>query len=748
MDSVTKTGVSYRFDDVVVDGDRLGVEKDNQRRKITPRAFDVLVYLVEHRVRVVEKQELFDKVWKEQFVTDNALTRIIKEIRQVIGDNADAPRYIETVPKRGYRFIAELKNADEATSPGQRAIRSSLEGPDAADLGSQGGSVLPSITDPEGVAARAGFEPGRRALPVIAMLSGLVLVAVILVVVLVSSRNRTQPGDSEVSTTLKTTQVTTWPGLDFFPTLSPDGGSVAYSSDHNGRFEIYVKQLTPGAREIPITSDGQQNISPAWSPDGRHIAYYSMNRGGIWLLPSSGGVAKQLSEFGSLPSWSPDGSLVAFQSREISDAIATTAMPPSTIWVVPARGGEPAPVTQAGVPTGGHGSPAWSPNGRRIVFVTSAVPSEIWSVSADGTDPKRMYRGGHNPIYSPDGGSIYFAGSAGASNFGVLKIRVLAETGETSGKPIQIVSTSRGPINHLSISADGKKIAYTAQFTPSNIWSIAVSPASGEATSSPVALTNETNRKGAPSFSSDGRLISFTDWPGGNPGAIWVMGADGAAARLVTTDSESQHHSSWFPDGDRIAFLSYRRGRPEVWSAAMDTGKIMPVVDIGPDAAFPKLSPDGRQVAFNSARTGSVNVWVAGVEGGELRQLTFDQELAGWPCWSPDGRLLAIEMKRGDDTHIAIVPSGGGSPKQLTFAKGESWPHSWSPDGDKIAFAGYRKGVWDVWWVSRTTGVEKQVTNNDKLNTYIRYPAWSPLGNQIVYEYGETTGNIWLLQLK
>ena len=99
--------------------------------------------------------------------------------------------------------------------------------------------------------------------------------AVILVVVLVSSRNRTQPGDSEVSTALKTTQVTTWPGLDFFPTLSPDGGSVAYSSDHNGRFEIYVKQLTPGAREIPITSDGQQNISPAWSPDGRHIAYYS-----------------------------------------------------------------------------------------------------------------------------------------------------------------------------------------------------------------------------------------------------------------------------------------------------------------------------------------------------------------------------------------------------------------------------------------------------------------------------------------
>ena len=748
MDSATKTRVSYRFEDVVVDGDRLRVEKDNQPRKITPRAFDVLVYLVEHRGRVVEKQELFDKVWMEQFVTDNALTRTIKEIRQVIGDDADAPRYIETVPKRGYRFIAELRQADDATPPAQQAIRSTLEGSVAAEVGSQSGGVLQPITVPESVAARAGFKTGRRALPAVAILSGLVLGGAIIVVVLTLLRDRTQPGASEVKTTLKTTQVTTWPGLDFFPTLSPDGKSIAYSSDHNGSFDIYVKQLTPGAREIQITSDGQQNISPAWSPDGQHIAYCSMNRGGIWLIPSSGGVAKQLSEFGSLPAWSPDGSLIAFQSREYNDVIATTAQPPSTIWVVPVRGGDPAPVTQAGVPTGGHGSPAWSPNGRRIVFVTSAFPNEIWSISADGTALKLMHRGGNNPIYSPDGESIYFAGNSGASNFGVLKIRVRAESEETSGEPIEIASTPRGPINHLSISADGKKIAYTALFWPCNIWSTSVSPVSALATSSPVPLTNETNRKGQPSFSRDGRKIAFTDWRGGNPGSLWVMAADGAAARQVTTDFASQAYPSWFPDGDKVAFLSYRRGRPEVWSAELDTGRVMLVADISPDGSFPKLSPDGKQIAFNSTRTGSMNVWLAAIESGEQRQMTYDRELAGWSCWSPDGRFLALEIKRGNDTHIAIVPSGGGPPKQLTFAQGQSWPHSWSPDGDKIAFAGRRKGVWNVWWVSRTTGAEKQVTNNEKLNTYIRYPGWSPLGNQIVYEYGETTGNIWLLELK
>ncbi len=95
----------YRFDDVIVDRGRFHVEKGGQTKTLTPRAFDLLAYLLEHRDRVVEKQELFERVWRGEFVTDNALTRAIKEIRQAIGDEADSPRYIETVHKRGYRFI-------------------------------------------------------------------------------------------------------------------------------------------------------------------------------------------------------------------------------------------------------------------------------------------------------------------------------------------------------------------------------------------------------------------------------------------------------------------------------------------------------------------------------------------------------------------------------------------------------------------------------------------------------------------
>jgi DNA-binding winged helix-turn-helix (wHTH) protein len=95
----------YCFDDIAVDCENFRVRKNGQGVTLTPRAFDVLIFLLKNGGRVVEKQEIFDSVWKDAFVSDNALTKIVKEIRHALGDSAEAPRYIETVPKRGYRFI-------------------------------------------------------------------------------------------------------------------------------------------------------------------------------------------------------------------------------------------------------------------------------------------------------------------------------------------------------------------------------------------------------------------------------------------------------------------------------------------------------------------------------------------------------------------------------------------------------------------------------------------------------------------
>ena len=245
--------------------------------------------------------------------------------------------------------------------------------------------------------------------------------------------------------------------------------------------------------------------------------------------------------------------------------------------------------------------------------------------------------------------------------------------------------------------------------------------------------------------------LSHRDWhshlePGGHSD-IWVSDAEGAEPRAVTSDPAADSMPSWFPAGDRILFLSNRQGHFGLWTLELSTRMATLLRDVGEGIDSPRLSPDGTRIAFNWARGGStINTWVVPVHGGEPRQLTFDREFLGFACWSPDGRLLALQMRRAGGTHIAVMPSGGGTATQLTSDEGESWPHSWSPDGDKIAFAANRGGLWNVRWVSRTTQEQVQVTDQSKLNAYVRYPAWSPRGDRIAFEYAETAGNIWMVE--
>lgn len=411
---------SYAFGDVTVDCSNLRLHKTDQLRKITPRAFEVLVYLIDHRGAIVEKQELFEQVWKDTFVTDNALTRIVKEIRQVIGDDADAPRYIETIPKHGYRFIAEVRDL-ESTNEREAKLAAETESEIA---------LRTRVPQP----AKSGLLLNRARLVTASML---VLTAIAALVIWRTQNKSIKP---QAPTVLKNVQLTTWPGLDIFPALSPDGNSVAYCSDHNGSFEIYVKPLTPGAREIQITSDGQQNFEPAWSPDGKLLAYYSKNRGGIWVVPASGGAAKQLTEFGSRPAWSPDGSLIAFQSLGLNDLSANSIGPlSSTLWIVQTHGGDPTTITQVGNPPGGHNAPSWSPDGKRIVFIAQdGSPSSMWMLSVKDNELKRVkdYRA-YDPIYSPDGEHIYYGGISDSGSFVLYKLRVSPSGGEAIGEPVE-----------------------------------------------------------------------------------------------------------------------------------------------------------------------------------------------------------------------------------------------------------------------------------------------------------------------
>ncbi|HKC65279.1 MAG TPA: DPP IV N-terminal domain-containing protein [Pyrinomonadaceae bacterium] len=732
----------YRFDNVRVEVASFRLWKDDRAVQVEPKAFQVLLFLIENRGRLVEKRELLDAVWKETFVTENALTREIAQLRKALGESAREAKYIETVPTKGYRFIAdvEVKNGRQA--------KDEDKGETAAIANDE--PVNASASSTVASSKQEDAKEARRSKQSLAFIYIATLIVIALTGLLVWYLLKRPVNETRM--VRRITQITTWAGLDIYPSLSPDGSSIAYSSDHNGNFEIYVKPLASGGHEIQLTSDGAQNFEPAWSPDGQYIAYHSRDRGGIWIVPALGGVARRLTEFGSKPAWSRDGSMIAFQSEAVRDlnGSAYGALPPSTIWTVQARGGEPRQITQVGVPQGGHSSPSWSPDGKRIVFLAyDTTLAEIWSVAAEGSDLKQLTTQQlfFDPVYAPDGESVYCVGNS-RNLYGLWKIPVARATGMRSGDVVEVQSAESQPIRNLSISADGKRIAYSARSLTSDIWSVPLSVSSSEATAPPAPLMQDRSvRKTNPTVSPDGKKIAFSVWRSGAPVSIWLMDADGKNPAQLTTGGRSSGLPTWLSN-DELAYLVYQDDSATIISTNLKTGVERPLFSLTPDMDFPRLAPDGRQLAYNSGKSGTINIWKIALEKGQPQQLTFDKELMGWPIWSPDGRLIACEMKRGDDTHIAIIPDDGGTPTQLTFDHGQSWPHSWSPDGDKIAFAGFRNGVWNVWWVSVRDRTEKQLTNFNKLNTYVRYPAWSPLGNQMVFEYAEMTGNIWTMELK
>ena len=558
---------------------------------------------------------------------------------------------------------------------------------------------------------------------------------------------RAYRSSTSTATTLPLTirQITTSPGLDFNTAFSPDGESIAYSSDHNGNFEIYIRSIAPDGRALQLTTDGQQNFDPAWSPDGKRIAYYSMNRHGIFVMPALGGVAKQLTDFGSHPAWSPDGQLVVFQATSSPDLDAMP-MGNSTLWIVSSQGGAPRQLTQVNSPPGSHYAPSWSPDGKRIVFMNfNTLSAQVWSISDSGDGLQSITQHGTGdkswPSYAPDGRSIYYnRGEA------LWKTPVNPDSGAPSAEPVKVADLGSTVIRNAALSVSGKWIAYSATTATDNLISVPISPLTNEAIGSPSFITNEPGtRHVAPAFSPDGSKLAFTAQRRGESSNIWTAEADGGNLNQATTDGG--RFPSWYPDVKNLAFLSDRQGHRRFWSTAAAGGndKVLFAIE---SIESPKMSPDGRQFAANLTKDGIINVATISVNGGEPKQLTHDRELAGWPCWSPDGQFLALEIKRGDDTHIAIIPSTGGEPIQLTFAHGQSWPHSWSPDGDKIVFAGARDGIWNLFWVSRSDKAVKQLTHNTKLNVFFRYPAWSPRGDRIVSEYSESRGNIYLMQLK
>lgn len=705
----------YRFADVTVDLRRVEVRRGTDVVPLEPRCFDVLRHLLENRDRLVTKEELLEVVWKDTFVTPNVLTRAVAQLRKGLGDDASEARYIQTVARRGYRFIAPV--VDDGGLPAGRTESP----PTAWDHGPAGRRWwLPTVLAAAGAFAAAGLW---------------------LIV-----RHRVDPVSSAATVTPR--RLTATNDAYGYPAISPDGGAVAYVSDRTGTDEIYVASLAPGSRELPITADGAGNVEPAFSPDGQWLAYRSRKRAGIWVVPSTGGAPRQVARFGSDPAWSPDSRSIVFTSRGASGSLSSQAV----LWTVGRDADSPVQLTRLGGPPGGHLNPAWSPDGRLIAFrVGMHQANEIWIVTADGGAPWRVATLNRfaEPVFAPGGRAVYWVDSTSDRNDCLMRLK-LDDGGRAEGDPERVLAFQGGGIQSLSIARTGAAVFLWSRLSV-NLFAIDLGP--GGAVGQPRQLTfddDATNRY--PHLGPDGRVV-YEQAVTGRPTTAWLMDEDGKTREPLAAGLPAGVRAPQWDAGAKRIFAVIEPGSAEQayygWiDLATRRPTRIPIASSGM-TNLPRLSPDGRLLAFHLvAADGVVNVWVQRLDDGTRRQVTFDREAVSYPYWSPDGRWLAVVIKRGEDAHVGVVSAAGGPVQQLTSGRGVRWPYSFSPDDEWVAFSGGLDGndVWNVYAVSRSTKEVRQLTHFTTRSA-ATFPAWSPRGDRIVFARGHSTRSLWTLQL-
>ena len=503
----------YRFDDVSVDLKRLVITRGGAHVEIEPKAFDVLRYLLEHADRLVTKDELLESVWRDTFVTPNVLTRAIAQLRRVLGDDAREARYIETVARRGYRFIA-LVSTDPLVAVSPASDATAELAPSRANTRSLGARLAATVllaAATGGVALLARFPALRDAAEVTAV----------------------------------PTRVTIGGGNNTAPAISPDGRAVAFASDRTGSLEIYVVGLAPGSEEVAITHDGGQNMEPDWSPDGRWIAFHSRRRGGVWIVPSTGGTPQQVVDRGSSPAWSPDSERLVYTPDE--GGLAGRQL----LWTVKRDGLDRRQLTHLGQPAGGHNHPAWSHNGRFIAFAVSygAQKDAIWIVDASGGAP-RLLTPGHSashPRFTPADDAIVWTGNAAAFNGRIFRIGFDAVAGTAIGEATVVTPFENGSLQGLSVAETGAAV-FAVGATDTNLWTIDLDR--DGAALAPSRLTSDVVRNGQPDYSRDGR-IAFSQLGSGLPMTVWAMDPDGSHRIRLAPDGPAGD-PSWSGDGTRV----------------------------------------------------------------------------------------------------------------------------------------------------------------------------------------------------
>ncbi len=560
------------------------------------------------------------------------------------------------------------------------------------------------------------------------------------------------PGSHSLATGLNRTleQLTFGEGPEEWPAWSPDGRMLAYVAELDGYNQLFVRTVATG-EERRISHSARDHIQPAWSPDGTRLAFARARTEGGKLQPNdldgwyfeggeilevelASGRETPLVDDAFGPTYSPDGKTLAFDAQWAG---------PRRIWIADARGHNPRQITTDSTNAVGHVQPKWSPDGRLIVFRRAEkATSDIAIVDSGGGAFALVTSDAvldSDPTWSPDGKWLYFT-SYRSGGINLWRVAVTAE-GKAKGALEQLTSGAGDDVQP-AIAPDGTHLVFAVRGTNADLWRLPVSPATGLPRGEPEPLVATTRVENRGEWSPDGRRIAFNSDRQGQMN-IWVRSlADGSEQR-ITSGPGGDYPPTWSHDGRRIVFFSGRSGNTDIWSVPVEGGELTRLTDDPALDTNPFYSPDGTWIAFVSDRSGSSEVWIMRPDGSEPRQLASIGAWGHFLRWTADSRAVIFRSASVSPIQIVRVQLSDGSVAPLPeIASGGHM--SFSSDGGLAMDVRGHKALWAYPMDGKPA---YKVFEFPDLKVRIDYPMWSPDGRWVLFDrVSPRGGDLWMLE--
>jgi Tol biopolymer transport system component/DNA-binding winged helix-turn-helix (wHTH) protein len=673
-------GGPIRIGDFVVDPRSGELRGSSGKQLLSGQPLHVLLALAEHPGQVVTRDELRARLWPADTYVDfeHGLNAVVKRLRDALGDSADTPRYIETVPRRGYRLIAEVAPA---------AAPAAAEAP-----------ASPPV-DPATSAPRA---PRRR----VALVAIAVVTAGAVTAFVYGNRLRrveASPDPPAAPANFSPKRLTFNPGLQTDPTWSPDGRRIAYVADQHGNLDLFTQSLD-GGEPMRVTSSSANETQPAWSPDGRRLVFRSdEGGGGLFTVTLETGAVRRITSVGFNPAWMPDGRDVAFAGPEMEG-----------LYLVRADGGEPPREILAGALTGGTwASFAVHPDGRIGVFgvhpelrfgffVSDLEHRRLRSVTEGTAMPGRMLDGGWRVIWNRKGDAIFIEGvAAGVPAIWWTPVDPVSQR----WRQPQRLTTGLAGAERAAISPDGGTLAFANVQSSTRIWVFPFDADRGTPPGAGRPVTDEDATVRALYLGGDGRTVYYQEERPGRDGARSVR-ADLDTGESTVLFSGANTGLIPAPSGGGSYLLERKPSGSDgkdaefalVWRDPAGRERLLSTWSTSP--VIPTAVRRDEKVVLGTlerrAHSGRAPLveWPIGpaASASPARVLVEAKDTQFWQGhYSPDGRwvsFVALNLEDGS-LEMGLLPAKGHAGSAWTrLAADHPWPDKprWAPDGRTVYF--------------------------------------------------------------